>query len=382
MDSTKKIDDCPQGDDSYGASKNCGACEQLIPGSDNQESGECQNTVYIVDTAEYQARLDKLMALDRDELDNKADFKRKVLFERSRDSLCSARQLTSYKSRVLDDVCALKDSYPNASQVIDRIYNTIALEKGRGADYAKLSRPLLLQGPAGSGKTSLARAIAEAVGVDLHLFYIGNMQEGFALSGLDLGYDSGKPGLIAETLIKIDYANPWILLDEVDKSPDQRERTPPSVPLLMLLEQDTSKAFRDIAFDMDFDMSYASFIATANDLDRIAAPLLDRFQVLEVPYPTVDQMEGVIRHIWSDIRGAMPWGSVFDGELSGAVIDQLAGLSPRQVKGSLIDMAGAAYVRYDRNSERSEAELISMEVCDLDLAGNRKARGIGFHAEL
>ncbi len=239
----------------------------------------------------------------------------------------------------------LRLRFPNFSEAIDYYREQFAL--ARLADNAAFfANPLLLSGPAGVGKTAFCHELARAVDTHFELIGLSSTTAGFVISGMSSGWAEGKPGKVVEALARGRKGNPMIVVDEIDKAGGDK-RHDPLGGLYQLLEKETAAKFVDEALEIATNCAHIVWIGTANELDKIAAPILSRFSVIEISSPSPAHMQQVLRSIYQKVRKNHPWGQQFSEELPAAVVSKIiaSGLEPRLVQKELISACGKAVLR-------------------------------------
>jgi len=158
---------------------------------------------------------------------------------------------------------------------------------------------LLLNGPPGVGKTAIAHALAEGLGLYFYKIGCGNLDNAKMITGGESIWKGASISSLTQALIEAQHKNPIILLDEIDKNTNNKFNREVESALLQILDPTQNSNFRDLNMpEVPIDLSEVWFIATSNDKTKLSKPLLSRLNVIDIPaYTTPDLMTIVQRHI-------------------------------------------------------------------------------------
>ena len=271
----------------------------------------------------------------------------------------------SVKPSALPVMDELYDDLPNFSDVLDDIKRQLSLCV-TSTDNLELA-PILLLGDPGIGKTHFAKRISKLLGTGFGFISMSSLTAGWIIGGASSQWKNAKPGKVFETFLRGEYANPVMVVDEIDKSAADGTYDPLGA-LYSLLEHDTAAEFIDEFVEIPIDASDVVWIATANDARVIPEPILNRMSVYQIEAPDEAAARRIAQAIYRDIRTEHDWGRRFPAEPCAQVLDRMSSLSPREMR-RLINKA------FGNASLAGRGELLAEDIED---ARVRTKSRIGF----
>jgi len=313
------------------------------------------------------------------------DFCKRVNEEAEKDNkaqLTSLSGLTQRKSlpkvmaKVFIEINKVAQEQPNFKAVTDQIVNTLYAQCLSG--MAATIPPMLLYGAPGVGKTRYFKRIAKALGLPFCDIPLAGSPDAFKITGLSRYWGTAGPGMVARTFADSPAANPIFLLDEIDKVKASDNGDPLS-RVLLLLEKESAETFMDDFIMVPMNVSYASFMATANSIEHLPSPLLSRFICIEIPALDLAGRETMVETVYREMRDDLPFGKFLSSVLPDEARKVLAmneGLGGRELKREILQ----AMQRACRDIPIGGQPTASVEVTaeHLQLPKATQPRRIGF----
>ncbi|MBZ6077361.1 AAA family ATPase [Microvirga puerhi] len=237
---------------------------------------------------------------------------------------------------------ALRSEFPYAEQVIDRILADIPVQS-----YVQL-RPTILVGSPGCGKSRFARKLLASIGMPHDVISCGGLSDG-TFAGTPRRWSTGEPSLPVALIGRYKNAGPGIVLDEIEKVGSSRHNGNVHDALLSFLEQETASRYHDPYIQAPCDISYVSWLMTANSLNSVSRPLRDRCRVIEFPAPRPEDLSTLSRQIMIEMLAEQGlderWLVPLDGMELKAILDVWTGESLRTLKRMIEIVLATRYVK-------------------------------------
>lgn len=217
----------------------------------------------------------------------------------------SERRLIMADDEMIRRIGAVETVSPHFAELIGVYTRAATLSARTGAVFHV--PPVVLVGPPGAGKSYTVQRLAAAIqgGTDFHRLSMNLITDSGMLFGHEQSWRGSKPGLLTTALLESQTACPVFYLDEIDKLQSTSSAgEDPFLPLLTLLERENAAAAKDTYLGIEFDMSHALIIATANDISALSEPICDRLIVIETRPPTREQRLVIARSMIMEIAKA------------------------------------------------------------------------------
>ncbi len=277
-----------------------------------------------------------------------------------------------------------------AKKILDQDHDALTKVKDRILEYISVKQLapelkgqiLLLVGPPGVGKTSVARSVARAMNRKFVRVSLGGIRDEAEIRGHRKTYVAAMPGRIITALKQVGTSNPVMLLDEIDKMSKDMHGDP-SAALLEVLDVDQNKTFRDHYVEFPFDISDCIFIATANTLDTVPRPLLDRMEIIKLPAYTISEKIDIFKNhlLPKELkRHGLTKSKLRIGD--GAISDIIEHYTKESGVRNLERETAALCRKVARKLVEGEKKSFTIKPCDLrEYLGNPKVRDIRDNTE-
>lgn len=313
-----------------------------------------------------------LTALKREFRSTRKDIL-KTLYEEA-----SWKAFATIEDSLLTKLDELEVQFANFKDVIDLCKRNLYLFRLESPEIISLP-PLLLTGPPGVGKTRFMSELTKVLGTDFYSLDFSTISSGFVLNGGSSSWNDSHPGFISESIRQSRYANPIIMLDEIDKA-STGNHFDPLGSLYGLLESHTAKRYKDEYLEIPMDLSGVMWVATANEPALIPPPIRSRMIEVEISPPTPEQSRKIVKAIYRELLETNAWGKHFDIELDDRVINALAGQPPRLMK---LGLNKALAYAASRSQAKERPIRLYMSDIEPDKTEKRgQLRGIGFLAPI
>jgi len=226
---------------------------------------------------------------------------------------------------LLEKIDSLYSSFPHFEKIIEHIEELTLLQ--REGDNTFYVPPLLMAGGPGTGKTFFCHTLSSLINTHFEVVNMEGLSSNFFFKGSHRTWSNAEAGFIFNILTNEDIhnLNPIFLLDEIDKTTGSEQYNPLN-SLLPLLERYTAKKFKDEYIPIEIDASHIVWFATANNIDKLSSPIKSRFDIFQVPNPTLPQRKVLIKEIYNSIRSNNSWGGYFSTEVPNESLDILANI--------------------------------------------------------
>lgn len=249
--------------------------------------------------------------------------------------------------RMLVEVSNLKmldplyELMPNFKTTLDRVKRAMMVSIMAGEPI--VLPPIILLGEPGVGKTFFAELLAEAIGTGYGFIPMNSTTAGWILAGSASTWSTASMGKVARIMIEGKYANPVIVVDEIDKAGSSGKQYDPLAAFYQLWESHTAKNFTDEFLRVNIDASLINWIATANYENQIPDPIRKRAIVIEVPAPSEAQLRVIVDNVLAIFLKKHP-GLKFSGVISDEVFATFKKNTPRDIRILIQDAVGGALV--------------------------------------
>lgn len=240
-------------------------------------------------------------------------------------SLGDPKELVLATGAHFDALRELEQSLPHHAAFFVPLRNRIKIQAATHQPL-QLGR-MLLGGEPGIGKSYAVHAIAEALRLPLLEIQLSGSSDTLLFTGTSRQWGNSAPGVLSRFMAGCAVANPLIVLEEIDKTGANSHGSVQDV-LLMLLEPENSKNFDDRFLNLPIDLSYLSYLATANDLEQLSLPLLSRLTVVELEAPGAQHLAQLVQRLYDVLTHRLGLSELFEKDLPEHFVSELIADKP------------------------------------------------------
>lgn len=320
-----------------------------------------------------------IKVLDKSDLNNEINYTNSNLVKKIAERLFEEEELKKVKlinNDFTSKIKRLREEFPNFNNYIDFIEQELSIKNITTKEF--LLSPSLLVGSAGVGKTYFVKKLAECFDVKYYNFSLNTVDSVGTITGWDSTWEGSKPGMIFDNFFYNESINNIILLDELDKAVN-KSSTHLSVQgaLLTLLEKETAKEYRDQFINVKMNVNYVNFIATANEIEAVSAPLKSRLRIFEIPNPNEHQRRIICQNIYKNILKDYKLSEKFTVNLLPEVLEEFMKkeISNRELRNIIYNCIGKTVIDQTKKDNLFE---ITQKCASINIQKSNENKNIGF----
>lgn len=321
-----------------------------------------------------------IKVLDKSDLSNEINYTNNNLVKKIAERLFEEEEDLKKVKLINNDFTSkikrLREEFPNFNNYIDFIEQELSIKNITTKEF--LLSPSLLVGSAGVGKTYFVKKLAECFDVKYYNFSLNTVDSVGTITGWDSTWEGSKPGMIFDNFFYNESINNIILLDELDKAVN-KSSTHLSVQgaLLTLLEKETAKEYRDQFINVKMNVNYVNFIATANEIEAVSAPLKSRLRIFEIPNPNEHQRRIICQNIYKNILKDYKLSEKFTVNLLPEVLEEFMKkeISNRELRNIIYNCIGKTVIDQTKKDNLFE---ITQKCASINIQKSNENKNIGF----